>query len=176
MEYAYDSMAVHCYDYTEANRIDPNNHIDDIIRWAKDTMLRGADYAYDLPNIDVSVPKFKKWKEDVSEYLYPKTKKERLSWGLICCSFGYAVEEYVNRHKDSCPHLGEFTVEFQQRRGKTIPDIIIKKVDTDIAWLDITSTGSIKHINKKNSPGWSTKPIVVELVYPALDISKIILT
>ncbi len=185
MDYIYDGMAIHRYDYGLLDQIDPNYHTDDVIRWAVQQVNDATSNACDLRNINTNVNKFKRWKEVAYAYYTPKTKKEKLGWGLVCAAFGYAVEEYVNIQiqGNGYPHTAEFDVSTQIHYGQTIPDISISIHYTDsatgqpkttrVAWLDITSQKSVCHIYGKKSSGWTTMPIVIELVYPPLEASQL---
>lgn len=182
MEYIYDNMAIHRYDYGLLDQIDPSNHTDDVIRWVVKEMNNATANARNLRDIDESVPKYKKWKERAYKYYDPTTTKVK-NWGLVCAAYGYAVEEYVNIkvRGGGYPYASEFEVLVQDPDGRTIPDVKIRRYYTDsstgetkkteVAWLDITSEKSVCHIYDKNSNGWRSKPIVIEMVYPPLDLS-----
>lgn len=188
MDYIYDGMAIFNYNYANVDNIDPNNHIDEIIRWILKIIQEGLNYVCDLPNIDTTVTKYKKWHDAAYAYFAPTTKQFKgTDRSLLCAKFGYAVEEFANLAIASrpSPHSGEFSVNTQCKYGRTIPDIVIRKIninpftgektETDVAWLDITSDLSVGHIKKKRGAGWTTNDIVIELVYPSLEIRQLLL-
>lgn len=185
MCYTDDGVGVHCYDYGFMNQIDPDKHIDEVIRWANQQVKKGAAYACNVKGINTSVPRYQHWHDFAYAYFNSKAKNKQRDWGLVCAAYGYAVEEYVNIQIESnaYPYRAEFDVSTQRRSGGTIPDIVITINYTDAAghaksaeaWLDITSEKSLRHIYNKKGSGWRTKPIVIELAYPPLDASKLIL-
>ncbi|MCM1299878.1 MAG: hypothetical protein NC203_08510 [Firmicutes bacterium] len=185
MDYIYDGMAIHRYDYDLLNEIDPQNHTDDVIRWILGEVTNAAAYARNLPGLDDRITKYRKWKAAAYEYYTPKTQKERLSWGLVCAAYGYAIEEYMNRsiQDGGYPFAREFDVLVQEPCGRTIPDvrIFIHYIDPntnemrteEVAWLDLTSEKSVCHIYRKRGSGWRSQPIVIEMVYPPLSAADI---
>lgn len=188
MDYIYQNMAIYNYNYVNMDNIDPNNHIDDIIRWIVGTLQDALNYVCNLPNIDTTVRKYKQWHDAAYAFYRPTTKKfYGYDRSLLCAKFGYAVEEYVNLviRRGGTPYSDEFSVNTQCRYGRTIPDIVIRKIyiddntgaqsETDVAWLDITSDGSVGHIMKKRGSGWRTKDIVIELVYPSMEVRQLLL-
>ncbi len=55
----------------------------------------------------------------------------------------------------------------------TRPDFVVHdNHHQEVGWFDITSEGSLGHIDKK-SGGWKTKTYVAEVTYPALDIDEL---
>lgn len=185
MEYIYEGTAIHRYNYDLLNKIDPQNHTDEVIRWILFEVQNAVDYVQDLQNLNEQVTKYRKWKEIVYEYYDPKTKKEKRSWGLVCAAYGYAIEEYLNRsiQGGGYPFASEFDILVQAPHGRTIPDVRIRihynDPDTDekktmeVAWLDLTSEKSVCHIYNKKDSGWREKPIVIEMVYPPLNTSDL---
>lgn len=96
--------------------------------------------------------------------------------------YGYAVEEYVNIGVigGDLPIPAGYTITAQETHGNTRPDFVIRQDnpppgsrDNTVAWLDITSSGSSGHINKKCGSGWQNVPFVAELFYPPLTLSTI---
>lgn len=182
-DYIEDNMAIHRFDYAFMNRVDAARKTEDVINWLK-LILRCANvYACNVKGLDESIPKYAAWKKAAYTY-YNATTERQKNWGLICAAFGYAIEEYVNIRilGGGYPHASEFNLEIQMREKRTIPDVRIFKIsydkagnpiNTEVAWIDITSMGSVRHIYKKRSPDWLKKPIVIELVYPALDFSNL---
>lgn len=185
-DYVEGNAAVHSYDYDLLNKLDPDNHTDDVIRWVERKLSEAISNAQNVRGIDITVPKYAHWKKTILKFLEPKTEKNDRNWGLVCAAYGYAIEEYVNLeiNSGSYPYPHEFDVKVQCRTGGTIPDvkIFLKQYDEDgnlniieVAWLDITSGKSICHIHKKKGRGWDSMPIVAEIVYPPLEIGNLIL-
>ncbi|HET6762365.1 MAG TPA: hypothetical protein VFH27_01805 [Longimicrobiaceae bacterium] len=90
--------------------------------------------------------------------------------------YGYAVESLA------CGESGTLNAalpagcsyQLQASRGMTRPDIVVRhNVNGEVAWLDITSSGSIGHIDRKTGTGWRAKPYVAEITYPALDPTQV---
>ncbi|MEO1051222.1 MAG: hypothetical protein AAFX87_11375 [Bacteroidota bacterium] len=90
--------------------------------------------------------------------------------------YGYAIESLA------CSKAGALTAalpvgcsyQLQASRGMTRPDIVVRHVtDGEIAWLDITSSGSKGHIDRKTGSGWQTKKYVAEILYDPLNPSDI---
>ncbi|MDB5671974.1 MAG: hypothetical protein JWO25_2933 [Alphaproteobacteria bacterium] len=79
--------------------------------------------------------------------------------------FGYAIETIatgIMRSKSFKP----LTVYDQVTAGATRPDFVVRNAkEAEVAWLDVTSSGSIGHIGKKNHSGWGTRPYVAEILY-----------
>ena len=185
-QYVEDNAAIHNYDYTLLNRIDPYNHTDDVIRWVTGTIDGAIANAQNVRDIDTNVRKYNAWKNAILAYLDPKSARYGKNWGLVCAAYGSAVEEYINIEVRSIsyPHSSEFLVILQKREEGTIPDIRIslKHSDkhgnpliTEVAWLDVTSEKSICHIHKKKGSGWDEMPIVAEIVYPPLKVETLLL-
>lgn len=90
--------------------------------------------------------------------------------------YGYAVEAYANAQKDTLQEAlpGDYTFTIQGSRGMTRPDFIVHDDDeTEVGWFDITSAGSLGHIDKKTGSGWKNKPYVAEITYPALNADNL---
>lgn len=92
--------------------------------------------------------------------------------------YGSAVEEYVNIEIDNGalpPPMG-YRISVQETNGNTRPDYVIRDVaaggDT-VAWLDLTSRQSVRHIFRKDGVGWRRTPFVAELFYSPLILSNI---
>jgi hypothetical protein len=97
---------------------------------------------------------------------------------FLPATFGYAVESvackmYFAPVIEAASALG-LKVVLQATRGGSRPDIVLKDgYGKDVAWFDITSAGSVTHIDRKNSTKWLTLPDVAEITYPALDKAKL---
>ncbi|MDE7280716.1 MAG: hypothetical protein K2N36_03120 [Ruminiclostridium sp.] len=182
MNYSYSNdfidggAAIHRYDYDKMNKIDPSYHFDDIIRWIVRTINAGVRHALNLAQLNDSGKKFQGWKSSAMRFATPSTEKKPITWAMLCCRYGYAIEQYVNEHISSHPYADEFSVSTQSRRGQTIPDIVVSSRGEEIAWVDITSENSVCHIYKKKGGKWTTAPVVIELAYPALTFSQISFT
>jgi hypothetical protein len=62
----------------------------------------------------------------------------------------------------------------QASRGMTRPDFVVHDDNgTEVGWFDITSEGSLGHIDKKTGSGWTNKPYVAEITYKPLDVSDL---
>lgn len=90
---------------------------------------------------------------------------------LMAAAFGYVIESLVSEDTEyrPAPPAG-CSVFTQLTRGGTRPDLVLrlKKGPLDIAWLDLTASGSVDHIYDKD--GWSSKVgIFAEVTYPSLD-------
>ena len=106
----------------------------------------------------------------MSGSLHDALKKEP----FIYASYGYAVESLTNfsmkrRELDTDLPRG-MKIALQATRGHTRPDLVIKEqlTDKDIAWFDITASGSEAHIDQKTGSGWSNRSYVAEVTYPSL--------
>lgn len=85
---------------------------------------------------------------------------------------GYWIESYAT--KIATPSTGgKLNVILQAKRGNSRPDVVLQSQGQDIAWLDITSSGSGGHIFQKNSAGWYGTPYVTEVTYKALKINEL---
>ena len=89
--------------------------------------------------------------------------------------YGYAIESLA------CSSTGTLNAalpsgcsfQLQATRGMTRPDLVVFHGDDEVAWLDITSSGSIGHIDLKVGTGWKARTYVAEITYPPLDITKL---
>lgn len=114
--------------------------------------------------------KFNQWVESANKYLGSHNDPQ-----FFEAHYGYAVEEYVNLHIDSgTPAVPNgYKVKTQVTHGGTRPDIVIFKGNTEIAWLDITSERSVRHIYGKDCSWKTARPFTAELSYPDFDRSQI---
>lgn len=105
-----------------------------------------------------------------------EAREARAATSFAAARYGYAVETLA------CAETGTLNAalpagcsfQLQGARGMTRPDIIVThSAHGEIAWFDITSSGSIGHIDLKTGSGWRTKNYVAEVVYDPLDISAI---
>lgn len=90
---------------------------------------------------------------------------------LMAAAFGYVIESLVSADTDfrPAPPPG-CTVFTQVTSGGTRPDLVLrlKKGGHDLAWLDLTASGSVDHIYDKE--GWGKKVgNFAEVTYPSLD-------
>jgi hypothetical protein len=90
--------------------------------------------------------------------------------------YGYAVEQYA------CAQAGTlgaalpnaYTYQLQASRGMTRPDVVVFDANNaEVGWFDITSDGSLGHIDRKTGSSWQTKPYVAEITYPALNLGQV---
>lgn len=131
-----------------------------------------ADELYNIDNFkDSENAKFEEWVEAAEDFLKSGNAPE-----FIYARYGYAVEEYVNLQvlsKKILPPRG-YRIRLQVTHGNTRPDIVILNQDSvEIAWMDITSVKSRKHVLRK-AGNWSTaRSFVAELLYDDLDLSQI---
>jgi hypothetical protein len=92
---------------------------------------------------------------------------------FLKAAFGYAVEELAGqrlraRPLSSLPH--GCAISWQAGRASTRPDVIVTRGGADVAWLDITSSGSEGHVLAKQHTKWKRGGLwVAELVYPSLE-------
>lgn len=90
---------------------------------------------------------------------------------LMAASFGYVIESLVSGDTEFRPSPpAGCTVFTQVTSGGTRPDLVLrpKKGGHDIAWLDLTASGSVDHIYNKE--GWGQKVgTFAEVTYPSLD-------
>jgi hypothetical protein len=90
--------------------------------------------------------------------------------------YGYAVESYANSQLGTLQAAlpGGYTFQIQGGRGMTRPDFIVfDNLGHEVGWFDVTSDGSIGHIDKKTGTGWNGKPYVAEITYPALNTDNL---
>ena len=83
----------------------------------------------------------------------------------LSTSIGYVIESYTNFKMS--PQIGNYAILLQQTRGGTRPDFVIQDTTTnqEVAWLDITSSASVGHINRKSGQGWKNRTYVAEILY-----------
>ncbi|MGH4026200.1 MAG: hypothetical protein ACRDRV_16630 [Pseudonocardiaceae bacterium] len=90
---------------------------------------------------------------------------------LMAAAFGYVIESLVSGDTDFRPGPPPgCTVFTQVTSGGTRPDLVLrlKKGGHDLAWLDLTASGSVDHIYDKE--GWGKKVgNFAEVTYPSLD-------
>jgi hypothetical protein len=56
----------------------------------------------------------------------------------------------------------------------TRPDIVVQhNTKGEIGWFDITSEGSLGHIDLKTSSGWLTRMYVAEFTYSRLNVNTV---
>ncbi len=78
--------------------------------------------------------------------------------------YGYAIETLAMRFVGTS--YGSYKLEKQVSHGHTRPDLVVEDASSkEMAWLDITSAGSIGHVLNKQHSGWKSKPFVAEIVY-----------
>lgn len=90
--------------------------------------------------------------------------------------YGYAVESYANERRGDLSGAlpGGYAVQIQGSRGMTRPDFIVKDGSkSDVGWFDVTSEGSLGHIDKKTGSGWQTKRYVAEITYPPFNLDNL---
>lgn len=87
---------------------------------------------------------------------------------LLAADFGYAIESVACHDLKAPPG---FRCELQAVRNGTRPDIALWKGSTEVAWYDITASGSTNHIFDK--VGWDTRRNVFEITYPSVDFSTL---
>jgi hypothetical protein len=123
----------------------------------------------------ISVPSLGAWAE-----LNGYTKLWREKWAdflgggrpkLMAATFGYVIESLVSGDTPFRPGPpAGHSVFTQVTSGGTRPDLVLrlKKGGHDIAWLDLTASGSVDHIFAKD--GWAQKVgTFAEVTYPSLD-------
>lgn len=90
---------------------------------------------------------------------------------LMAATFGYVIESLVSGNTEYRPGPpAGCTVVPQFVSGGTRPDLVLtlRKGGRQIAWLDLTASGSVDHIYDKD--GWEQKiGIFAEVTYPSLD-------
>lgn len=91
---------------------------------------------------------------------------------LMPAAFGYVMESVVCKMR--MPGIGAgLSIHLQETNGNTRPDVVLKKGETDVAWLDLTASESKGHILKKSGGGWSSRPHVYEITYPSISAEMI---
>lgn len=132
----------------------------------RDAVDRAYTFAVSVPSLGAMGQlngHTKKWTEKWASFL--------AGWRplLMAASFGYVIESLVTEDTPfrpnppaSCSVVPQVTV------GGTRPDLVLrKKGGGDIAWLDLTASGSVDHIYSKE--GWDAKiGTFAEVTYPSL--------
>jgi hypothetical protein len=152
----------------------PKNRIDNQLDKFADALQALVDEAAEAcltpMGLDPGLPFFKRWQETALAYLEDENDK-----AFLHARYGYAVETYVNEQLSTLtvtlPH--GCTPHKQVTFGGSRPDVIVRASGADIAWFDITSADSAGHIYLKYHSGWSVRPYVAEITYPALDLDRI---
>jgi Domain of unknown function (DUF4157) len=96
---------------------------------------------------------------------------------FLHAAYGYAVEKMVTKdvHSIDGQLPSGWSVLSQVSRGMTRPDFVLwDGGGGERAWLDVTSDASTGHIFNKAGSGWKSRDYVFEIVYTALDLSKIV--
>jgi hypothetical protein len=136
-----------------------------------DKVQEAYNYAITRPSLGVYVNlnnHTRSWVQKWQEYLAGNKPK------LMAATFGYVIETLVSTpgsiySPNPPPGCG---VTCQETRGGTRPDLILKLRDgsQEIAWLDLTASGSTDHIYSKE--GWGSKiSIFAEVTYPSLTLA-----
>lgn len=94
---------------------------------------------------------------------------------VIHARFGYAVEALACMGLNNTQLYG-LNIQTQVAHGHTRPDVVASVGGHDVAWLDITSEGSVGHIRGKDGAGWNNTPFVYELIYPQLQLRDLLNT
>ena len=115
-----------------------------------------------------SEPHVKNWAQDAQKYFDdPSTTP-----AFMHARFGYAIEALA------CARLpasdGGLAVSTQIAKGATRPDIVLFDDQSDVAWLDITSSDSARHIFGKDHAGWKNRPFVYEILYQPLNLTEVL--
>ena len=92
---------------------------------------------------------------------------------LVHARFGYAIESLACQGLNNT-RVGGLTVRTQVGHGHTRPDVVLEAAGDEVAWIDITSEGSVGHILGKEGSLWGTRPFVRELIYPRLELRSIL--
>lgn len=92
--------------------------------------------------------------------------------GLMFARAGYWIESFATLVLKPDVPVG-LTVAFQIPMGSTRPDVVLFQGDNVVSLLDITATGSVGHIDAKNSGIWGGKEgvYVNEIMYPSIDFT-----
>ena len=115
-------------------------------------------------------PLVQRWYEIASAYAQNPDKEPR----IIHARFGYAIESLACQGLNNTQHNG-LNISTQVAHGHTRPDMVASIPNgPEVAWLDITSAGSIGHIEGKEGAGWDTRPFIYEIVYPKLQLRDLL--
>jgi hypothetical protein len=88
--------------------------------------------------------------------------------------YGYAIESHACAQALGGALPDGYAYQLQASRGMTRPDIVVfDDSKAEVGWFDITSEGSLGHIDLKTGSSWKTKPYVAEFTYPPLDVSHL---
>jgi len=138
------------------------------------TLNHNVDAAYrqslqwqTLANHDA--PHVRRWHEVAASYAANPDQEPR----IISARFGYSIETIACAGLNNSTQQG-LTIETQVAHGHTRPDVVLSAGNQEIAWIDITSTGSAGHILGKQGAGWANLPFVYELVYPQLELRALL--
>jgi len=110
-----------------------------------------------------------RWADQWAEY----QKGDTSVGSMVPAMVGYAIESLATKLFRPPDPGGGLSLQLQATRGKTRPDVVLKKNNVDVAWLDITSSLSVDHIKNKEGGGWATKPHVAEILYDAVSAQSI---
>ncbi|MFE6775382.1 DUF4157 domain-containing protein [Streptomyces sp. NPDC057702] len=88
---------------------------------------------------------------------------------LMAARFGYAVEALVTSAIEASNPMTGFTIGAQVAHGSTRPDLVLRANNhAEIAWVDITASGSAGHIYDKGD--WSRDiSMFAEVTYPSVN-------
>lgn len=147
-----------------------DENIINFLNWLDGRVTFWSSDAYNIANyVDNPNAKIKAWLESANKYL-----ALGIIDGYIYARYGYAVEELTNielQSKDDYLPSG-YSLKLQPAFASTRPDIVIGTEDNaSYAWIDITSSGSEGHIFRKDGAQWRSAPFVVEVLYPALNLT-----
>jgi hypothetical protein len=115
---------------------------------------------------------YDRWSAVATEYLGNNASVP----AFLYAAYGYAIEKAVtdNIHNISGLLPSGWSVLSQVSHGMTRPDFVLSDAHGERAWLDVTSAGSTGHIFNKAGSGWKSRDYVFEIVYTALDVSRIV--
>ncbi|MCR2807076.1 eCIS core domain-containing protein [Paenibacillus soyae] len=108
------------------------------------------------------------WYQSASSFVQNPVNEPK----LIHARFGYAIETLA------CAGLagshGGLHIDLQVASGHTRPDIVVSDGVQELAWIDITSEKSKKHILGKDGSGWRRRPFVYEVLYDQLELKELL--
>lgn len=154
------------------NKRDQNdNSCDDIALYLSGIVEEARDFIVKNP-LNPTLLKIdgytRRWGDVVENYFLTKST----DW--LYTSFGYAIESYASNIMKGKTFDNNRLLVLQAKRGGTRPDFVVRQNNRDLAWLDITSTASKDHINKKAGMGWVTTQYVAEIFYKQLDPQELV--
>lgn len=165
----------------------PDNYLDGFVAALNDSVKRAAVLALDpesLPDTDGYLMLWKDTavilaaiaKDEIERDDEDEVEQARAASAFGSARYGYAVESLACG--DSVALNGALpancSYQLQAARGMTRPDVVVSHaVNGEIAWLDITSSGSVGHIDRKTGSGWRNKRYVAEITYAPLDPTRI---